>query len=431
MKLARSWLKPSSRAESGGSSRFEALRYKDFRNWWLGYVVSISGKQMLWVVEGWLIYELSGSKLLLGAHAMAQVIPATGLALVGGAIADRVDQRRLLIAVQLLEIGFLALLAALAFTQVIQAWHVIANGFALSAVGAFEQPARQSMFPHLVERRAMSNAVGLNAMVHPGTRVLSPVIAGFVLAQVVDVSSSAMIAAGVVFTLAALGIAAYVVFLYLIHLPRVQRATSSNVLHNMAQGLQFTWKNRLFAFLITMTYFNQFFALSMHVLFPVVAKDILGLGPSGLGVMYTAQGIGSLLGAAWAGTFGAGRAQGPLLLMGSAALGAGVAFFGLSTWYPLSLLALWIVGLGGSVFSVAAQTSIQLMVSDEFRGRVMGLWGMTHTSVRPLGEMQFAAVAAFASTPVALVLGGLMVVAFVLFAAVPNRKVRSLRVTVT
>ena len=320
MKFARSLLKPSPKAEREESSRFEALRYKDFRSWWLGYVVSISGKQMLWVVEGWLIYELSGSKLLLGAHAMAQVIPATGLALVGGAIADRVDQRRLLIAVQLLEIIFLGILAALAFTQVIQAWHVIASGFALSAVGAFEQPARQSMFPHLVDRRAMTNAVGLNAMVHPGTRVFSPVIAGFVLAQVVDVSASAMIAAGVVFTLAAMGIPAYVVFLLLIHLPRVERAASSNVVHNMAQGLQFIWNNRLFAFLITMTYVNQFFALSMHVLFPVVAKDILGFGPSGLGVMYTAQGIGSLLGAAWVGAFGTGRAQGPLVLAGSAAL---------------------------------------------------------------------------------------------------------------
>ena len=223
MKLAKSWLKPSSSKASGEPTRFEALRYRHFRNWWLGYVVSISGKQMLWVVEGWLIYELSGSKLLLGAHAMAQVIPATGLALLGGAIADRVDQRRLLIAVQVLEIAFLGLLGALAFTQVIQAWHVIANGFALSAVGAFEQPARQSMFPHLVNRRAMSNAVGLNAMVHPGTRVLSPEIAGFVLAQVVDFSSSAMIAAGVVFSLAALGIAAYVVFLYLIQLPAIER----------------------------------------------------------------------------------------------------------------------------------------------------------------------------------------------------------------
>ena len=86
--------------------------------------------------------------------------------------------------------------------------------------------------------------------------------------------------------------------------------------------------------------------------------------------------------------------------------------------------------MGGSVFSVAAQSTIQLMVSDEFRGRVMGVWGMTHTSVRPLGEMQFAAVAAVATTPLALVFGGAMVIAFVLFAAVPNRRIRSLRVVV-
>ena len=420
-----------SQAEGSESSRFVALRYKQFRRWWLGYLFSISGQQMLWVAEGWLIYELSGSKLLLGAHGLAQAVPATLLALVGGAIADRVDQRRLLLTVLSIQMVFLGVLVSLAFTEMIQAWHVIASGFALSAVGAFEQPARQSMFPHLVHRSAMTNAIGFNAMVHPATAIYSPVITGFVLAVVMDLTSSAMIAAGVVFTLAGLGIVIYAIFLFLIDMPRVQRATSTSVVRNMAQGLEYTWKNPPYGFLIGMTYFNMFFAMSIHVLFPVVAKDILGLGPSGLGIMFTAQGIGRLLGAVWVGTLGSGYAQGRLVVAGSMALGGGVVLFGLSTWYPLTLVALWITGVGNSAFSISVQSALQLRVPDDLRGRVMGLWSMTHTSIRPLGEMHFAAVAAAATAPFALVFGGGLVLAFVLLIAVPSRAIRTLRVKAT
>ena len=144
-------------------------------------MISISGQQMMWMAEGWLIYELSGSKLLLGLHGLAQAIPSVALTLLGGAIADRVDQRRLLMWLQPLQMLVVLVLAALGFAQMLEAWHVIAGGFALSAVGSFEQPARESMFPHLIERRFMSQAVGLNAMVHPGSRVLAPVMAGSVL----------------------------------------------------------------------------------------------------------------------------------------------------------------------------------------------------------------------------------------------------------
>ena len=420
---------PSSHVEAAGSSRFGALRSPHFRRWWAGYVVSVSGQQMLWVTEGWLIYELSGSKLLLAAHGLAQAVPATVLSLLGGAIADRVDQRRLLIVVQGLQMLIVAFLALLAFGQAMEAWHVIAGGFALSAVGAFEQPARQAMFPHLIDRRFMTQAVGLNAMVHPGTRVLSPVIAGFVLAQVLDATSSAMTAAGVIFALAGVGFVVYAVFLFLVHLPPVTRASSGSVLQNVGQGLRFTWRNRIFAFLIGMMYWNTFFALAMTILFPVVAKDILALGPSGLGLMFMAHGVGSLMGASWAASRGSVQGQGMYIVGGSVVLGVSVVLFAFSTWAPLSFLLLWFAGVGGSGYNVGIQSSLQLMVPDEFRGRVMGVWGMTHTSVRPLGEMQFGAVAALMGTSFALALGGVAVLAFVLLVALPRREVRALHVT--
>ena len=416
------------RAETSRFSRFGVLRATQFRRWWIGYVISISGQQMMWMAEGWLIYELSGSKLLLGLHGLAQAIPSMALSLLGGAIADRVDQRRLLIALQPLQMLVVGVMAALGFAQVLVAWHVIAGGFALSAIGAFEQPARESMFPHLIERRYMSQAVGLNAMVHPGTRVLAPVMAGFLLAWVIETTASAMTAGGVIFVVAGVGFAVYAVFLYRVDLPRIERVSRGNLLENVGQGLRFTWQNRIFALLLGAMYWNTGFALAISVLFPVIAKDILGLGPSGLGYLWMAQGIGSLMGAAWAASHGGAHGQGRYIVGGSIVLGFAVVGVGLSTWVPLTFFLLWVTGMGGSSASVGIRTAIQLMVPDDYRGRVMSLWGMTHTVVRPLGEMQFGALAAVMSAPFALALGGAAVLVFVFLVVLPNREIRTLRV---
>ena len=139
--------------------RFAALRHSDFRLYWIGHVVSVSGQQMLWMLEPWLIYEISGSKAYLGINALAQAIPATALVLLGGVIADKFDQRKLLIGVQVAYIALLSILATLALTELLEVWHIFVIAFIQATVGSFENPARQAMFPHLIPRNAMPNAV--------------------------------------------------------------------------------------------------------------------------------------------------------------------------------------------------------------------------------------------------------------------------------
>jgi MFS family permease len=384
---------------------------------------------MLWMTEGWLIYELSGSKLLLGANSLAQAVPATVLALVGGALADRLDQRRLLIMAQLIDVVILVVMAALCFFQMVKVWHVILASFLHSSLSVFEQPARQSLFTHLVDRAAMPSAIGLSAMVHPGTRVFSPVVTGFLLAWVMGATASAMLAAGTVFAITACGLAVYTLVLYFLQVPPIARARGGNLLSNTVEGMRFVWTNRIYASLIGVVYVNMLFAHSMHVLFPVVAKDVLGMGPEALGMMSTALGIGSLIGALIGARWMAARNQGRWTVVGSLVVGGSAILFGISEWYPVTLAVLWISGVGSSIFSIAAQSSLQLMVPDAFRGRVMAMWGMTHSSVRPVGEMQFAGVAALTTASFALVLGGLVVIAFTLLVALPNRNLRRLNIT--
>lgn len=413
-------------ATSPNTGPFGALRSRDFRLFWIGYVVAVAGQQVLWMTQGWLIYELTGSKLMLGATAIAQALPATVLTVFGGVVADKVDQRRLLFVALLLQALLLAGLAALCFTQAVEVWHILGVAFVLAAVEAFEQPARQALFPHLVERTSLTSAVGLNSTIHPGTRMFGPLIGGIVLAQVMDASSSAMTAAGATFSVAALGFATYGACLGFVHVPPIVRARAGSVWASMREGLQFIWRNRTLGLLIGATYFNMFFGMSMSVLYPVFAKDILGVGPSGLGLLYTAQGIGSLLGGLLVVTWASSVRPGLVMVAGSLCLGLFMVLFALSRWYPLSLLFLGLSAAGSSLFSVAVQTSLQLLVPDTFRGRVMGIWGMVHSAVRSLGEMQLAGLAAIASASLALLFGGAMVIGFAVVFTASNRLVREL-----
>ncbi len=409
------------------TSRFSALRHRDFRLYWVGFVVSVSGQQMQWMIEGWLIYQLSGSAWLLGVNGVAQMIPSTTLTLFGGALADKFDQRKLLIVVQLLFIVVLGILAAAGILGLLTAWHVIAGAFVLSAIGAFEGPARQAMFPHLVPRGVMPSAVALNAAIHPGTRVLAPVAGGFVSAFVFDAADSASVAGGVIFALAAGAVAVYAAMLLWVRLPAITRARGRSVLGDIAAGVSYIWRERIFSFLIGIAYFNMLFGYSMSVLFPVFAKDVLRVGPEGLGLMWGAMGVGSVTGVFLASSATRPAQQRPILVGGTVAMGVFMVAFAASTSYWLSLALLFSIGTGASVYNVAVQTNLQMLVANELRGRVMGIWSMVHTSVRPSGEMQFSALAALLSAPLAFAVSGTIIVVFALAYALPHRQMRLLR----
>jgi len=410
--------------------RFAALRHSDFRLYWIGHVVSVSGQQMLWMLEPWLIYEISGSKAYLGINALAQAIPATALVLLGGVIADKFDQRKLLIGVQVAYIALLSILAALALTELLEVWHIFVIAFIQATVGSFENPARQAMFPHLIPRNAMPNAVALNAAIHPATRIGAPVIGGFILATVLGATDSARIAAGIVWLIAIAGVAVYALMLAKVHLPPINRSRARGVLDDMAEGVRFTWRNPTFAFLIGLAYFSMFFGNSLGILFPVIAKDTLQVGPDVLGVMWGALGIGSLMGVFVASNLSAPSHQRLMLVGSTLLLGASMIGFALTPIYWLSLVVLVALGTGGSALNVCIQQNLQMLVPNEVRGRVMGLWGIVHSSVRPLGEMQFSGIAALATAPFALILNGAMVVAAAVFLRVhsePSRRLVALR----
>ena len=383
---------------------------------------------MLWITQGWLIYELSGSAILLGVAGLARALPSTVLTFIGGAMADRLDQRRVLIAVQAVQMLLLGSLATLTVSGQVEVWHLILIISASSGAQSIEGPARQAIFPRLIPRTALMDAVALNSTVHPGTRFLAPLLAGLVMAQARILTGDALLGAAILFYFTAAGYVVNAGFLHAIRLETVVReARRTSVAHDMREGVQFVIQNRIFGSLILMTYCGQFFGWSMQSLFPIFAKDIFNGGAFELGLLYSTLGAGSLIGAAAAANLAGVRGRGRLIAWCFLVQALLLGLFAVTPVFAIALMLLILLGVAQSIFNVTAQSTLQYMVPSDYRGRVMGIWGMTHTAVQPVGQFQMGAIAGFASAEVAVAVGSIAMIGFALLVVFPNGRLRALQ----
>ena len=373
---------------------FSALRYRDFRLYWFGQIVSVSGLQMVIVAEGWLIW-MWRSEFLLGAVGLSRAVPAVLLTLFGGAVADKVELRRFLIWVESVAAFALFVLATLTFTGLVQIWHIFAVAFTFGIIQAFDHPSRQALFPHLLDRRELMNAVSLNSTIWPGTKIFGPALAGFIIAKVGEATHSPLVGAATAFYLACLGFSFFCLILFLLKVPAFERSRGRNILREIEDGVIFVWRHRLFTFLIGMNFLSIFLVATHATLLPVFASDILNGDASTLGTLHAASGIGSLAGALFAANFGSIRNRGWLIMGGLATQALFVLLFGFSRMITISLMLQLLAGFGHALFMVSAQTTVQSQVPDQFRGRMMAIWGMNYGVMFPLGQIQMGSVASF------------------------------------
>lgn len=400
-----------------------ALHYPAYRAYWLGTLASVSGFQIVRFGQFWLMFELTGSTLNLGYVGLAQAIPGILFNLFGGVFADKVDQRRLIMATQLLTASLIFLLATLTLLDLVRAWNLLLLAFLAAAVNAFDEPARQSLYPHLIDRKAMTSAVAMNAAIWQSNRIVAPAVAGFIIA-VAD-TEAAFYTAGVGFlTMAAV--------IYGLRIPPFTRGAHGNPAQDMLEGLGFVRKNSIFSFLIGMTFFNSFFGLAYITLMPVFAVEILEVGSKGQGLLMSVGGAGALLATMWLSSRSSTRYKGFLIIGGAVLFGIFLIAFALtSQWigsYFLALVLMFGVGLFNSAYNISVQSSLQMMVPDAIRGRVMGFYSMTY-SISPLGALQAGVLANLIGTPIAIAIGGLAVVGFAVGPATVNSKLRNLGTT--
>jgi MFS family permease len=397
-----------------------ALHYPAYRAFWLGLLASVSGFQMLRFGQSWLIYQLTGSPVALGYMGLANGVPAICLNLFGGVFADRFDQRRLIMTTQSITASLIFLLATLTLLDAVRVWHVVVIAFFAGAVEAFDQPARQSLYPHLIDRRVMVSAVALNSCIWQGTRIIAPAVAGFIIAWA---------GTAVAFYLAGLGFYIMATVIYSLRVPRLTGRAQGSAAHDILEGLTFIKQNSLFSFLIAMTFFNSFFGLAYITLMPVLAVAILQVGAKGQGLLMGMGGVGSLLTTLWLSSRGNVESRGWLIIGGGVMSGLSIAALGLTSAFvgsfALALAIMFVIGICNTTYITSIQSSLQMLVPDRMRGRVMGFYGMSY-NIMPLGGMLAGALADLITAPFAIAVGGLAVAAFALGAAMMNRESRNL-----
>ncbi|MFZ5993699.1 MAG: MFS transporter [Thermodesulfobacteriota bacterium] len=361
-----------------GNRTFRALRHRNFRLFFFGQLTSLIGSWMQSVAQGWLVLQLSNSAFALGLVGTFGYLPTMLFSFWGGSVADRKSKRRIVLATQTVAMCLAFSLAFLVTLDLIKTWQVVLLAFSMGTVMAFDLPARQSFLIELVGREDLTNAIGLNSSIFNAARLIGPGIAGFVIAYF-----------GVEICFLINGLSFLAVIVSLLRMRNVQQTNmvgfkKRDSIKDMAYYIH-GQKEILMLLLLVATF--SVFVLPYTVLLPIFARDILKVGPKGLGFLFSAMGLGALIGAIIVATI-AGQRNKLLYLWSNALLfGAFILGFSLCNRYYLALFLLFLAGMTMVGFLTTANAYVQLNVSDDRRGRIMGLYSIVFLGMMPLGSM--------------------------------------------
>jgi MFS family permease len=368
----------------------EALRHREFRLLWSGQVFTSMALWMDQVARGWLIYELTDSPVQLGLVRGVQAIPILLLSPVAGSAADRYSRKMQIMVAQVLDGLMYALLAMLIITGQIQPWHVYATAFGAAIVQAFHQPARAAMVADAVPLSHLTNAIGLNSIIFNVARSTGPAVAGVLIAMFGTAGSYTAQAA---FYLLAT--------VWTLQLRPAQRSSSgahgysaggASFGQSIIEGWKFSWRSEAVRTGLLISVFASFFIVPFTTLLPVFARDLLGVGATGQGLLLTAMGVGALCSAVLIASLGDQLPRGIFMLGGVAMYGLSIVAFSASPWFELSLGLMAIVGLAHVSSHALVQTVIQTYSPAEFRGRTMATFNMSHFMLT-LGSMLIGTLA--------------------------------------
>ncbi|MBA7609052.1 Enterobactin exporter EntS [subsurface metagenome] len=403
--------------EQARVTTFTSLKNRHYRWFWLGMLASFIGIHLQLVARNWLVYEMTGSALALGIVIAAWGLPILLLSLYGGAVADRVKKRNLLIVTQVANGIITLIIAILIATEGILLWHLIAAAALTGIIFAFHVPARLAIIPELVQKREILNAIALNSTGMNLSRFVGFAIGGALLG-VIGVAGVYYVVVFCFFVSAAL-----LFMLPVVEKVRQRAVTSIKV--DMMEGLRYIYHSPLLRSLLAMAFVSIAFGLPYMNLMPVFAVDIFDVGEFGLGFLLGMAGLGSLIGSLILASLGDFRRKGLLCIGLAFGFGATVALFGFSDSYPLSLVLLIAVGLLGAGYLAVNNTLIQSKVPHEMLGRVMSIYVMTF-AMMPLGTLPLGAVSEAIGAQLAIGAGGIIVVLFTLGMAIFHPRLRRL-----
>lgn len=359
---------------------FHALSYRNYRYFFFGQLVSLVGTWMQLMAQAWLVYTITNSPLKLGIVSAMQFLPTMLFSLFAGVIVDKTSKRKILIITQIASMLQAFILFALVYTGVVVYWHVVALAFFLGCTNSLDMPARQSYVIDLVGKKDVVNAVGLNSVVFNLARIVGPAIAGILMTGI-----------GIewCFFINGISFIAVIVGLLLIdtkHVAREVKDKNATILSEIADGLNYIYRTPVLLKTSMIILFITIISFNYSVLIPVFAKTVLGLQERGFGVMLSFLGVGSLVGAASVSMIWGHNPKPRVLVLSSFFLGICFIILGFTRSIYSSSLMIALCGVFNLWFFTIANAALQLNSSDEYRGRVMGVYTVVFAGVSPIGN---------------------------------------------
>ena len=402
---------------------FRALSNRDYRLFWIGAFLSNVGTWMQAVAQGWLVLLLTNSPFWLGLDAFMATAPGFIFTLVGGVFADLIDRRRLLLITQVIA-GAAALgLATLVLTNVVNRYLVLGFSFVTGCCMALASPSFLAMTYDLVGREDLPNAIAMNSTQFQLARVVGPALAG--VAFNVFGLAGCFYANGLSF-IAVVSALRVVRPQYKLNPPPREERERGAFWRDLTEGFRYVRNRPRVSSLLLLSAINSLFGAPYFTLVPIYARNIFGLGETGLAVMMGTAGAGAFCGALLVAYLGDWKRKGWLVLGGSIAFGVFITNFALSSRLTLSLAFLFGVGFSLVVCVSTINTLLQKLVTDEMRGRVMSMFILSFIGTMPIGNIAAGIASTHFGPQHTLAAGGLTVALVATGVAIFNKRLRNL-----
>jgi MFS family permease len=399
------------------SATGRALKHRNFRLFFFGQLISVTGTWMQTLAQGWLLGTLVGwdqAVVYIGLLGVVQFLPVMALGLFGGIIADVWPKRTTVIGTQVAASMLALTLGGLDYFHVVAVWHIFVLAFLLGVVNSIDMPARQSFVVEMVGSDDVANAVALNSAVFNGARIVGPAIAGVLIG---------LIGTALCFVLNGLSYGAVVIGLLAMReselmpaarlaMPRSVRA----IRENLGEGLRYVWHTPVVLLAIGVIGFVSTFGMNFNVVLPVMAARVLDVGSSGYGLLFAAMGIGALISALSVATLQRPRLR--VLVGGGVVLGISEIVLASTTVFPVALTAVFFAGAGAIATAASANSMIQITVPGPLRGRVMSVYTTVFAGSTPVGNGLTGGFGGLWGTPAALVMNGVVTIGVEAVAAV-------------
>jgi MFS family permease len=396
---------------------FKAFEYRDFRLMWIGACTSSIGSWMQIMAQAWLVYNLShNSAFMLGLDAFLGSIPIFLFSLVGGVMADRFDRRHVLLGSQYVQMLDASVLTVLVFTHTVHVWHVLALSFISGLAQAFGGPAYSALIPTLVKKEDMPNAIALQSIQFNMARIIGPTLGGLAMEHLGD---------SWCFGLNALSFFAPVLTLIMVKTRFAPEKTADSILSSMKQGIRYVRGQRGMEALMVLAFCMTALGVPMLTFLPVFVRRFHG-GTSTYTIFLVCSGLGSIVGSLAVAVLGNIRRKGRLALCLLIFLGAGITGFALSPNVAVSGVMLFLSGISLIGVFTMVNSLVQLIVTNDMRGRVMSVYNFAFRGGMPFGNLLTGRLVPIYTAPVVLAVNGMVLVLVGLYFLLAHRRIAEL-----